>query len=279
MSALVSFSDMQQMAKVITESKLFGITDVNQVLALGLVAQAEGQHFATAARDYHIVQNRPTLKADAMLSRFQQAGGKVNWDVYTDSEVSGTFTHPNGGSLTVTWTIDQAKAIGLVKPGSGWHKYPRAMLRSRTVSEGIRAVYPGCVIGTYTPEEAEDMEPPKVMKDVTPEPPKAIPKKPELEVSPAIQDIIDMEEGDAQEGFPLYCPNVEGAWKRFSNSDEWITGWQSLCVTVHNSTKKTAAQKTKDLAQLREMNEELIKTLLPAQQIQVIAAQQQGVVA
>jgi hypothetical protein len=31
------------------------------------------------------------------------------------------------------------------------------MLRARCISEGIRTVFPGVVVGTYTPEEAEDM--------------------------------------------------------------------------------------------------------------------------
>ena len=29
------------------------------------------------------------------------------------------------------------------------------MLRARCVSEGIRSVYPGCVVGVYTPEEIQ----------------------------------------------------------------------------------------------------------------------------
>ena len=77
MSNLVTFNDMQSMAESIAKSKLFGMQDANQVLALMAVAQAEGLHPATAARDYHIIQGRPALKADAMLARFQQAGGKV----------------------------------------------------------------------------------------------------------------------------------------------------------------------------------------------------------
>jgi peptidyl-prolyl cis-trans isomerase C len=72
------------------------------------VAQAEGLHPATAARDFHIIQGRPALKADAMLARFQQAGGTVNWEEYTDAKVTGRFTHPNGGSL------DWVTASGLV---------------------------------------------------------------------------------------------------------------------------------------------------------------------
>jgi hypothetical protein len=33
------------------------------------------------------------------------------------------------------------------------------MLRSRCISEGIRTVFPGVLVGTYTPEEVEDMAP------------------------------------------------------------------------------------------------------------------------
>ena len=42
------------------------------------------------------------------------------------------------------------------------------MLRSRCISEGIRAVYPGCVVGTYSVEEVQDFDD-KPAKVVTPE--------------------------------------------------------------------------------------------------------------
>ena len=158
MSNIVSFNDMQSMAEAIAKSGLFGMKDTNSVLALMAVAQAEGLHPATAARDFHIIQGRPALKADAMLARFQNAGGKVDWTEYTDERVTGVFTHPNGGSLAVSWTIKQATNIGLVKPGSGWQKFPRAMLRSRCISEGIRSVFPGSVTGFYSPEEVADFD-------------------------------------------------------------------------------------------------------------------------
>ena len=35
-------------------------------------------------------------KADAILARFQAAGGKVEWKTYTDDEVTGVFSHPQG---------------------------------------------------------------------------------------------------------------------------------------------------------------------------------------
>ena len=114
MSNIVPFNEQEKMASAIAKSGFFGFKDPVQVLALMAVAQAEGLHPATAARDYHIIQGRPALKADAMLARFQQAGGRVEWKEYTDTRTTALFSHPNGGSLELTWTIDQAHAAGLV---------------------------------------------------------------------------------------------------------------------------------------------------------------------
>jgi hypothetical protein len=155
---LVPMQDIEKMGTAVAKSGLFGIKTQEQAVALMLIAQAEGLHPAIAARDYHVIQGRPALKADAMLARFQQAGGKVDWKVYTDAEVTGIFSHPAGGSVTLTWTLEQAKKIGLAGKDN-WKNYPRAMLRARVISEGIRTVYPGCVVGVYTPEEVADFQP------------------------------------------------------------------------------------------------------------------------
>lgn len=152
------YSDMERMAAVVAQSGLFGIKTPTQALALMLIAQAEGLHPATAARDYHVISGKPALKADAMLSKFQAAGGKVQWHEYTDVSVSATFSHPQGGTVKIGWTIDQASRAGLTGRDV-WKQYPRAMLRARVISEGIRTVYPGVLAGMYTPEEIRDMAP------------------------------------------------------------------------------------------------------------------------
>ena len=66
MSNIIPFTEMQSMADAIAKSGLFGMKDTNSVLALMAVAQAEGLHPATAARDFHIIQGKPALKADAI---------------------------------------------------------------------------------------------------------------------------------------------------------------------------------------------------------------------
>jgi len=155
MSQLVPITELEAMASHIVKSGLFGLKRQEEAVALMLVAQAEGRHPGTVAAEYHIIQGRPALKADAILARFQSAGGKVEWKDYTDTKVSGTFSHPAGGSLYVDWDMERAKAAGLGGKDN-WKKYPRQMLRARVVSDGVRGVYPAVLQGFYTPEEVQD---------------------------------------------------------------------------------------------------------------------------
>lgn len=182
---------IERMAVAFAKSGLFGIKTPEQGIALMLIAQAEGLHPAVAARDYHIIQGRPALKSDSLLARFHAAGGKATWGEYSDKAVSGTFSHPQGGTVTVTWTIEQAKAAGLTGKDV-WKQYPRAMLRARVISEAIRTVYPGVSVGVYTVEEVQDFDAKPETREVVAEPvesetraksdklPKADPERAEL---------------------------------------------------------------------------------------------------
>ena len=157
-TAVVPFEQQMTLAKAFAASGLFGLKSPEQALALMALCEAEGMHPAKAVQRYHIVQGRPAMKADTMLAEFQKAGGKVDWKEYTDTRVTGIFSHASGGSVTVSWDIAQAQKAGLAGKDV-WKHYPRSMLRSRCISEGVRAVFPGVVEGVYTPEEIESMPP------------------------------------------------------------------------------------------------------------------------
>ena len=161
--AVIPQAQLEAIAENCVRSNLFGIKTKEQALTLMALCQSEGLHPATAMRDYHIIQNRPAMKADAMLARFQKAGGVVKWVEYTDAKVAGEFSHPQSSPhpVRIEWTIEQAKRIGLAGKDN-WKNYPRAMLRARVISEGVRTVYPGIAPGIYTVEEVRDMPPPGV---------------------------------------------------------------------------------------------------------------------
>lgn len=198
---------IERMATAIAGSKLFGIKNKEEAMALMFISHAEGMHPAIAARDYHIVHGRPTLKADAMLSRFHQAGGSVQWHELNDKRAEATFSHPQGGIVKIDW--DLARAATAQIKSDMWQKYPRQMLRARVISEGIRTVFPGVAVGTYTPEEAEDMEPVRQ------------PKKPEPK-----PDAIDVDSTPVQE--PLAADNpvlVKAQEEAKKGTDSYKVWW------------------------------------------------------
>jgi len=164
----LSIELIERMAAIGTKSGFFGVKTPEQAAALMLIAQAEGISPALALRDYHVIQGRPTLKSDAMLARFQAAGGKVCWKNLTNEQVTGIFSHSAGGDVEITWTLAMAKSAGLANKDI-WKQYPRQMLRSRCISEGVRTVYPAVVCGVYTPEEVESLSG-SVAISVEPEP-------------------------------------------------------------------------------------------------------------
>lgn len=153
--AVVPLHDIQIMADAMAGSGLFGMKNPVQAMALMLVAQAEGQHPATIAQDYDVIQGKATRKTHSVLARFQQAGGKVEWHELTEAKADATFAHPAGGALRMVWTFDQAKKAGLTGKDN-WKNYPRAMLRARCIAEGVRAVYPAAIGGMLVAEEAMD---------------------------------------------------------------------------------------------------------------------------
>jgi hypothetical protein len=152
-----TMGDIERVAMAIAKGGLFGSKDPNAILTLCLLAQAEGQHPAVVFRDYHIISGKPAKKADAMLRDFLSGGGKVEWHTLDDDCADATFSHPAGGSARISW--DKARVKQAQLGSNAMHaKYPRQMLRSRVISEGVRTVYPGATSGLYVPEEAATFE-------------------------------------------------------------------------------------------------------------------------
>jgi hypothetical protein len=223
------------MALAIAKSGLFGMKTPDQALALMAVAQAEGMHPALACMQFDIIQGRPARKAEAIQARFQQAGGTVEWKEYTDTVCTAVFSHPQGGSVPVTWTIEMAEKIGLASK-ENWRKYPRAMLRARVISEGVRTVYPGANLGFYTPEEVQDFDD-RSVKEVKVE---VLPPEPE---EPVGEFVINLPGGKE--------------YNRFTILDEAKQAYFHLVDSIHQASKLTPEAKQEKAKQLAAANQHL----------------------
>lgn len=157
---VLSYNEVKALANDVAKSRLFpAFGNPEQAMVLMMVAQAEGCHPITATQRYDVIQGKPAKKSDAMLADFQRRGGKVAWIELNDKAVEAEFASSGlTKPVRVRWTIEMANAAKLTGKDN-WKNFPRAMLRARVVSEGIRISDPGVVAGLYTPEEVQDIAP------------------------------------------------------------------------------------------------------------------------
>ena len=252
MSNIIPVSDMTVMADSIVKSGFYGFKTKEQVMAVMLVAQAENKHPASVVQEYDIIQGKPALKSQAILARFQLSGGSVQWDVVTPKAVKGTFKHPQGGSLTVEWTIEMAKQAGIYREGSGWSKYPEDMLRARVISRAVRSIYPACILGHYATEEVMDFDSPSlkhmgVVEDV---------KQP--------VEVIEASTGD----YPIIKPDGE-VYALYESPDAWISAYTDLASKVMQSVKLTDEQRTEKIAALAEANKQVTESFSSFDKIKI----------
>lgn len=182
-----TLADMERIASAIAKGGMFGSKDPYAVLTLCMVAQAEGKHPAIVFRDYDLIQGKPAKKAQAMQSDFLAAGGRIEWHQLDDTAADATFSHPAGGSVRIVWDMDRAKTAGLAGKDM-WKKFPRQMLRSRTISEGVRSVFPGATSGFYETSEVQDIVSDAPASVPTPAPKRARDIKAEQQALPAPDD-------------------------------------------------------------------------------------------
>ena len=159
---LVPMDQLQQMAGAFAKSGMFGAKTPEQCMALLLLAHAEGIHPAIAMRDFDLIQGRPAKKAEAMHRSFLAAGGSVEWHALDDTQADATFSHPQGGTARIKWDMKRVEQAKIANEAM-YKKYPRAMLRSRCISEGCRTVFPAATSGLYEPGEVAGFTPAKDM--------------------------------------------------------------------------------------------------------------------
>jgi hypothetical protein len=225
--AVIPTSDIQQMAEMVVKSRMFpDVKTVESAFCLMMLCQSEGIHPMMAVRRYHIIKDRPAMKADAMLGEFQKRGGRVKWLEVTHDKCSAVFSAPGiDGTAPVTWTIDDAKRARIYNnPGEMWQKYPRQMLRSRVISEGVRMTMPEIISGIYTEDEVEDFvdvaasPATHVIADV-----RAAASAPKVTTAP--EQLADLEEPDADEPIDFvdcWKLHEEGSKKAHTYRSEWI---------------------------------------------------------
>lgn len=177
-------------------SPMLGLTTPGDGVVLAMTCMADGITPLDFIRKYHIIEGRPSMRADAMAAEFRRRGGKVRWLQLGEKGVAEAEFEFEGQTLRGSFSLDDARRMlgkdkdgkdRIDKPNGNWQKSPDAMLRARLLSNFIRLMAPEIVAGVYTPEEVQDFA-----DDVAPKPAaarKAVADRRQAEVAEAVAAV------------------------------------------------------------------------------------------
>lgn len=149
---------------MIARSGAFGVNSDEGGAVIALMCHQEDISLLKFLRTYHIVENKPSMKADAMMARFMELGGDYELIERSETKAAIRIWREGGAKLEFSLTMDEVKQAGycFAKDGKtlsrNWRQHPKNMLWARVVSDAIRALDPRVNAGTYTPEEEADIQ-------------------------------------------------------------------------------------------------------------------------
>lgn len=151
-----------ELAETLSKSKLLPVDlrgNKSDVLVQIITGSELGLGPMQSIRSIHIIKGKPTMSADLMVALVKRSPECVSFKlVETDAQHAIYETErKNEGKTRLGFTMEEAKAAGLLKDDSGWKRYPAAMLRARAASALCRAVYPDLLLGVYETSEAEEI--------------------------------------------------------------------------------------------------------------------------
>jgi len=131
-----------QIGEALHKSGMFGIPNAQAGAVVVMSCFEEGKGLMQFLRENHIVENRPTKKADFLIAEFHRLGGRIKWLETDDKKARATFTWRDE-QHTAEFTFDDAVQAGWVTAKDGktikhnWRRGAprRAMLRYRLVTE------------------------------------------------------------------------------------------------------------------------------------------------
>ena len=129
-----------------------------QAVAIILAGRELGMPPMRALRALTMVKGKVVESADSQLARFKAEGGSATFQRLDDEFAVLELKHPNGDTHVEQFSMADAKRAGLTA-NQTWTKYPKAMLRSRVITAGLKSIGWDGAVGNYDPDEAREIGP------------------------------------------------------------------------------------------------------------------------
>lgn len=151
---------IERIAPTMKDSRLFGVATVHQAAAIMLKGHELGLGMAASFEFVQVIQDKPTLNPRGALALVMQSGECETMKITNEADDKGNPTactvymkRRNGLEHSERFTMADANRAGLVKPDSGWSKYPANMLRWRAVGYCIDVLFPDVTGGMKRADE------------------------------------------------------------------------------------------------------------------------------
>lgn len=153
-----------EIAPAMYQSHLFGVTSVAQAQAIMLKGHELGLSITASFELVQVIQGKPALSPRGAMALLLSSVFVKNIEINKLTDPKGLFlgyectmTRVTGFTYTSKFTVDMAKNAGLVKPDSGWAKYPENMCLWRAVGFAADVVFPDVTAGMTTLMKAPEM--------------------------------------------------------------------------------------------------------------------------
>lgn len=152
---------IERVAPAMHLARLFGVSSKEQAMAIMLKGYEMGMGLAASFEFIGVVEGKAALNPRGALAKIHSsplcAGVKIEDLTDANGKPSGCRVWmkraDTGFEYTIGWTMDDAVKAGVVKPNSGWDKYPANMLRWRTVGFCADVVFPDLTGGMKRADE------------------------------------------------------------------------------------------------------------------------------
>lgn len=148
------------LGEAITRSGFAGCDSIEQGVIVAFTCLAERITPMEFARQYDIIQGKPTKKAAVMLAEFRSKyGGDFDWidDGEDGKKATIQLTYKGKEKTPVSFTAEDAKSKGLLSK-QNWKMHLPEMLRARASTKALRMHIPEIAAGIYDPNELVDAE-------------------------------------------------------------------------------------------------------------------------
>ena len=142
-----------QMAPVLYQSRLFGVSSREQAAAIMLKGWELGLSISASFEFVQIIQGKPSLSPRGALALLH-SNPLIEQIIIQRIPAEGPFVgyecamrRRGGFEHRARYTLADAQRAGLVKPGSGWEHYPENMCLWRAVGFAADVVAPDLTAG------------------------------------------------------------------------------------------------------------------------------------